>query len=333
VKRWRGAVALAVSALGLWFALRGTDWAAFRETLAAVRRPWLLAAVPAAIALEYAARAFRWQVLLSPVRRAPMSVHYPITAGGFFLNNVLPFRAGEAARAYWTVAKTGAPLSAVLATLAMDRLFDMLSLLSLLLLVMAFRTDLFLSPALPAAFAAATLAGLGGLFLIARFPEAFRRWTTRLRVPPVLARWAGQFAEGTGILRRTHHVAGLYVLSLSFWAMSVTLQQGMARIFGLHLSWIEAGWIVLAYCVGALLPSAPGYVGTLEAAGVSAFVALGHDKAAALPFILATHVTAILSSVAMGLPSLWFAGLSVSAAERAPLLASPPAVPDDPARP
>src|SRR5256714_4697900 len=80
----------------------------------------------------FALRAVRWKTILEPVAGAlPLGVLWRATAIGMMVNNVVPARAGEIARAYALTRESAVPFPTSLASLAVDRLFDAIVLLLL----------------------------------------------------------------------------------------------------------------------------------------------------------------------------------------------------------
>lgn len=309
MKIFRTIAGLLISILGLWFALRGTDWPGLRQNLQIISQPWWLAIFVVYVPFEFLLRTRRWTSLLAPLRPSSALGFFPVTAAAFFLNNVLPFRAGEAARVYWTHRKTALPLSTCFSILVADRLFDMMALLTIVSFVLFSKSSLFSSPEILLAFSGGTLTILLGLLWLARWPESILSRMNRPWVPSFFQRWLVQFASGALALRTGKSVLFMYGLSILFWTINVFVTRHLAHVFGLEIGLSDAGFLMAAYALGVLLPSAPGYVGTLEAAGVAAFAVLGFGREQVLPFILATHACQILSTLLWGLPSLWAVGL------------------------
>lgn len=308
-------VALLLSGAGLWFALRGADPQAMQESVRRIHAPYGLLLIPLVVFVEFSLRAWRWKILLAPLRRAPFKTLWFITAAGFFLNNVLPFRVGELARVYWTRQKTGAPFAAGLAVLAGDRVLDMLCLLTLTGLVLSQKTGLLASASAVWTFGAITVAGLAVLGFVARLPQPLKkRLENSAALKPLTSRLI-HFVEGAAALKSPWTLLKAYVVSLLFWSIDVSFLMALGRLFSLPLSWLDGAWLLVAMCFGAALPSAPGYVGTLEAAGVAALGLIGYDRNLTLPFILILHFGQILSTALWGVPSLWTAGLSWKKAE------------------
>ncbi len=69
-------------------------------------------------------RAWRWHYLLRPLKPIPTATMFPIVAIGYMGNNIYPARAGEVLRAYVLKRKEGVPISASLATIIVERIFD-----------------------------------------------------------------------------------------------------------------------------------------------------------------------------------------------------------------
>src|SRR5216117_901223 len=105
------------------------DWSLFVSSLWNVQPGWLTASI-AVTMLTYVARAFRWKVLLNPLRSIRM--------GPLISSNVLGFsaiyligRAGELVRPLWLTRCEQIPLSASVATIIVERFLDTLMIIAL----------------------------------------------------------------------------------------------------------------------------------------------------------------------------------------------------------
>ena len=125
---------LAVSFGCLYFATRGTDWAQVMAVLVGARPPWVGAVVLATLASVYL-RAQRWRVLLRPVGDVPLYPALSATAIGFGASAVLPLRLGELVRPALLGRRAGVGLSAALSSVVLERLFDVLLVITCFLLV------------------------------------------------------------------------------------------------------------------------------------------------------------------------------------------------------
>jgi glycosyltransferase 2 family protein len=309
LKALRWGVALALSVGGLWFALRGVDLKSIGEAVRNVRQPGWLAVWSVLMFVEFSLRSVRWRFLLPAENRRPFFTIFPITAGGFFLNMILPFRAGELARVYWTNQRCGVPFTGAVAVFVGDRLMDMLALLTLIGWVLVRKAALIESTAAILFFAGAGIGGLSLVVLTARYPDYFRAKIQGSRFPRRLKEWLGQFLTGTSVLGSVRHLLFLYAVSLAFWSLNVTYVSRVAPLFGVDLSWTDTAFLFVAFSFGAALPSAPGFVGTFEAAGVAALQLIGYGRETALPLVLTTHAFMIGNVALWGIPSLLLSGL------------------------
>lgn len=130
------AVGIAVSAFFLWLTLRPVKLADLWLSIRTLNWFW---AVPfiAVTTLSMVVRAWRWRYLMKPVGDyTSRSLFGPMMAG-FAINSLLPARAGEFARAYIAGKKEKVPFTSVFATVVVERIFDMFTLLLLLAVVFA----------------------------------------------------------------------------------------------------------------------------------------------------------------------------------------------------
>src|SRR3954447_2535784 len=134
---WRGAIGIVLSVVALYFAFRGI---AFGNVLENVRHAnaFLLFLSVVAATCTFPLRALRWRPILDPVApNLPFAPLFSATVIGMMINNVVPARAGEFARAYaLSRSRPEVSFPAAFASLAVDRLFDMIVMFGLMFLAM-----------------------------------------------------------------------------------------------------------------------------------------------------------------------------------------------------
>ena len=123
MKRWQFWLGVLISALFIWIALRGLTLDRFWETVRAANYWWLLPGIAVYFVAVWA-RAWRWHYLLRPIQSVPTRAMFPITAIGYMGNNIYPARAGEVLRAVVLKRHHGISISAALATIIVERIFD-----------------------------------------------------------------------------------------------------------------------------------------------------------------------------------------------------------------
>lgn len=132
-------IVITVAILGIVF--RGVDFHALGQACLNLRWGWFLLALGLNV-FSMVIKAWRWHYLLLPVRRVGSWRLFQYYYAGFF-GNFLPARAGEFLRAYVVAEREKVPWSAALATIVMERLFDMFFVLMLFPLLFIVRADVF----------------------------------------------------------------------------------------------------------------------------------------------------------------------------------------------
>src|SRR5215470_17566859 len=130
----RNAVGILLTAVCLYFAFKDVKWG---DAVKAARSAnYLLLVLSAVVAtMMFPLRARRWRTILDPIApRLPFGPLWRSVAIGMMVNNVVPARVGEVARAYALSREMPAvPFSTSLVSLVVDRVFDALVVLVLLL--------------------------------------------------------------------------------------------------------------------------------------------------------------------------------------------------------
>lgn len=134
---WRSAFGILLSVLLLVWTLHDVRWVDVMTHVRAANVPLLALAVVAGT-LIFPLRARRWQTILAPIEeKVPLGPLWRSTAIGMMVNNVVPARAGELARAYALSREVPRiPFSTSFASLAVDRLFDAFTILLMTLAAM-----------------------------------------------------------------------------------------------------------------------------------------------------------------------------------------------------
>jgi len=288
------AATLLVSAAFTYLAVRNVDFGETWAALHGLRYGWLVLATLAFL-VSIVVRTIRWQSLFERDRRPPFSATTRAMLLGLFFNSILPARAGEAVRVVALRHYARVPLSESTATVVVERVFDVLSLLLLLLVtapwlphVSWLRTAAALGVALLVVLAAAVAA-------IVRYGERPIRFVLRpIRLVPAfrdtdLDAIAANVNRGLGPLRRAGHgligfawtIAAWLVMALSFWFLMIS--------FDLGLPFLAALLATVAVGLAFVVPAAPAALGVFEAAAIAATHAYGVPESEGLAFALVLH--------------------------------------------
>lgn len=319
---------MSLSALLLWWAFRDVDVDEALGYLRSVRVGWLLAAVVVATSL-FPLRLFRWHLLLRREDGQP----YPwlplwhAIAMGFAANNLLPFRAGELVRTVAASRLTGARLTTSLASVAVERVFDALTIVGLLAVAL-------LMPGMPPGLSVAGIpvqrvattggvlaaVALFGAALVVAFPRTaehvIRRIVPSDRVALRLVEMIAGIRQGLGVLQSPARLAGVVVWSVVLW-----LVNGLSFFLAFHAFDLPvnfAGAIVLqgVLAFGIAVPSAPGYIGPFEAAITAVLAVYGIGPNQAVAYAVGYHLTTFIPITVLGVWSATRTGLSLGATAR-----------------
>ncbi len=295
LKNWRLWLGLVISVGFIALALRGQDLGQVWRALGEADYRFL----PPALLLYFAgvwARALRWQSLLAPVRQLSARTLFPIVVIGYMANNILPWRIGEFVRAYALREREGIATSASLATIAVERICDGLTMLAFLLFASLFIP---LDDELRRiAWGAATVFGVLLLALVAIVASDVLRGrllglVTRPLPAALAARLVGlveSFVGGLRILRSGRALLRVAAFSLLAWGLESAMYLTIAPAFRLPLGPPEALLTTAVANLATLIPSTPGYIGVFET-GVGIVVGglLGYDRALALSYAIVVH--------------------------------------------
>jgi uncharacterized protein (TIRG00374 family) len=311
-------LSLAVGVVCVYLAARGIHP---REVWAAIRAlsPAAIALYLATLVLTHLFRTWRWEYLLRPVGVSlPFKRLLLISSAGFMAILALPVRLGEFVRPYYVVRERGGSMSAVLGTVAVERIVDGL-LISILFFVsyLASAGDSF-----PPSMRIAAWLSLIGFVALTTFLAMARVWTEQtiaftLRVTllrRLAPRRADQLAHklrslisGFNVLADRRNFAIFLAQSVVYWTVNGIGMWMLARLMGLPIS-VGAAFTTMAI-TGIILtaPNSPGLVGQFELAiklGLSAYLPAAVVNSTGLAYGIVVHGVQTIWYVAIGLLSL-----------------------------
>ena len=332
---WQALVGIAVSAGFLYWALKDISPG---DVIGQIKSadPLLFILSVAVVTLCFPARAFRWRVLLdeSSGARQPFRPVWLATAIGYMTNNILPARAGEVVRAYAARRLVGLPVSTALGTIAVERIFDGVVVMLLMLAGIA-------APGFPADVAVGgvkvtTLAlGAGAvvtgalvfLALVAHRPDFWLGVVDRVAgavLPDRAAAWASKVSRnlfgGLTVLRSPVAFARVLGWTLVIWLINALSFEFAFQAFQLDARLPLTAALVLQgiAALGVAVPSAPGFIGIFQAACIAALGIYGIPKETTVGFSLALHAAWFVPITVLGLWALLRAGLTLGELRRGP---------------
>jgi uncharacterized protein (TIRG00374 family) len=303
MKRWQFWVGVVISLVFLYLALRGLKLENLGEAFRNADYWWLIPGVTIYF-LAVWARAWRWHYLLRPVKIIPTRAMFPIVAIGYMGNNIYPARAGELLRAVVLKRHENVPISASLATIIVERVFDGVVMLSFVFINLPELARLTSDSGLVGNIQTVAILGTGAFIgalavflLAAMFPEQAEVLITKVvnRVVPERFRekllgLIKKFMGGLESLRSPREALMVFFTSLVIWLLETGKYWFVMHAFPFRVSYFALMLMNGIVNLATTIPSAPGYVGTFDAPGIAVLTAYNVNQAIAAAYTLVLHI-------------------------------------------
>ena len=297
---------LVVSAVFGYLAVRDVRPSETWQALASSEYVWL---IPGTIlfAVAFLIRAVRWQSLFAPTRRPPLRPVVESLFVGYLANNLLPARAGEAARVVALNKLARTSVAEATATILIERAYDVLSLLLLLFVMLPWLPHIgWLQTAAVLALVVLLVLALVALVFI-RYGERPLRFAFRplARLPFVpkesVTRAPANFLHGlAGLLNLRVGLVAFGLTTISWMVLGVSFWCVM-RAFHLGLSPLAGLLVVIGIGLAMILPSSPAALGVFEGATVLVLSAYSINSSEALSYALVLHAMNFFPFIAVAL--------------------------------
>lgn len=317
-KPFRIGAGIGISLFFLWMVFKDIAFQEIIQDIKEIRALWLIPAIICYFAGVWV-RTARWGILLRPIKRCTTAKLFPIYVISYMANNVLPLRIGDIYRAWIVGKKESVSKSAALVTIGVERIFDGLTMLGLLLIAILY------FPIQDERVAKAV--NIGGIVFLGAIAACYililkQTWAVKLfnRILSMTGRGGNtKLAEmfenlfhGLGALTKLSDIALVMGLSISTWLIEALSYYLVLNAFGFFGSFIVAIATMAMVNLMIIVPSAPGYFGPFELAcfiilgrsGYGSFTGFVETTAAAYALILHVIVQWI-PSTCLGLVYMW----------------------------
>ena len=314
-------ISVAVSAVLLGFAMRGVNWDEALAALGSANYLWVLLMLPVTV-WTLIIRAQRWRVFLHAVGVPPLRPLVSATNIGFMANMVLPLRIGEVVRPVLLSRRADLPLSGVLASVLLERIFDMFTIL-FLFGVSASVVDVSDQVRRWGWMLSGLALGVAAVIVLIRLQERLSlRLARRISelLPPRIGTPAYGFAQGFVKALEMLDSPTAYLRAFG-WSLYLWVAISIVYVFGFwafHLD-IEPlrGALVLTtlVAIAVSVPSAPGFIGSFQLGCVLGLRIFGISESPALAYSIIVHLTQFVGVIGAGLYSLWAENISLREVE------------------
>jgi hypothetical protein len=305
---------LIVSAVAVALVLSMLDINKFKRAVLQADGSFLLAGALATL-LWLIIRGYFWRTLLQ-YKASPRDTFLTVNEG-YLLNNILPFRLGEIARAFLMSRKAGLDFWQIIPSILLERALDLMVAAGLFLCTLPLVMGVSWAEQAAVGIGVVVAVGLGMFYILARKRERVLGWLERAGERyPLVKKLAGRrviaFFDGLAILTEGR----LFLKALGWeglnWLIGILQYYLFLRAFFPHPSLL---WVIFTIGVGALgiaAPSSPGALGVYEAVLVGALAVFGLEASATLAFALSMHMISYLLTGVIGGYGLYRDGESLS---------------------
>jgi uncharacterized protein (TIRG00374 family) len=313
MKKWQFWVGVLISVFFVWISLKGLKLDEFWGAVSHANYWWIIPGIAVYFVAVWA-RAWRWHYLLKPIKKIPTGTMFPIVTIGYMGNNIYPFRAGEVLRAVILKRRQGVSVSASLATIFVERIFDGVVMLSFIFLNLPELAKLNGASGVvgniqqvavygTVAFAAALIVFL----LAAMFPQITTKvglWLIEHLLPKRFHIKAisltNKFLDGLASLRSPANILMVFATSAVIWLLETGKYWFVMHAFNFDVSFFTLMLMNGIVNLATTIPSAPGYIGTFDAPGIAVLTAYGVDQATAAGYTLVLHAALWLPITLLG---------------------------------
>lgn len=259
------------------------------------REAWAYIAAAIGVYLfSFLIRGLRWRVLLAEVGvKPPLRDATGLLTVGYAANTLLPARAGDAVRVFLMAQRTEAGPSLMVSTLIAERLLDVVVLGSTFVI-----TSLIFAGGLPTGGKAiVALVLLGGALVTL----LVIRWAVRgNHVPPGVQGILRDASLAVRQLRGSRHLAQVSALTIAAWSCEAVVYLLCSKAVGIHLNLGSAAYVLSTAAMFTMIPSGPGFAGTMDSALVFSLRVLDEPKNAVFPYIFTVRFVIFIPVTIIG---------------------------------
>jgi uncharacterized protein (TIRG00374 family) len=313
MKKWQFWLGVLISIVFIWLALRGLRLDEFWDSVKQANYIWLIPGIGVYF-IGVWVRAWRWHYLLGPIKKIPTHIMFPITTIGYMGNNIYPARAGEVLRAVILKRREGVSVSASLATIIVERIFDGVVMLAFVFVNLPELAKLTGASGFVGNIQQVALIGTGvflGALAVFLLAAMFPHFTARVgvwffsyllpkRMHERIINLMTKFLDGLASLRSPVNVLMVFFTSVLIWLLETGKYWFVMHAFDFSVSFFALMLMNGIVNLATTIPSAPGYIGTFDAPGIAVLTAYGVEHSVAVGYTLVLHVALWLPITLLG---------------------------------
>lgn len=305
-------IGIVISVIFIFLALRGINLKVVWSTIVSIDIFYLPLFIFLTIVSLFI-RTTRWRTMFEPNYRRQFKLFFQATCVGLMTNNILPFRIGDLAQAYFLGYTGNLSKAMVLSTVFIERIIDFIMVVLIILLGSFFiliPKDVPLNTLL-LLFILVILV----IVVILRSQKSLYDITNKLPVSEKMKRGINtlikNFYEGFNVLKEGRKTILILLFSILLWLSYVMGTFICLRAFKINLSIFAATLVLSITAISVMVPSSPGYIGTWEFFCIIGLSIFGVDKPKALGFAIFHHFISTIVIVVLGVIILIKTGISL----------------------
>ncbi|MCX6054932.1 MAG: lysylphosphatidylglycerol synthase transmembrane domain-containing protein [Chloroflexi bacterium] len=235
---------------------------------------------------------------------------------GYFLNNILPFKAGELGRSFILGRSSKLGTMYIFSTVVVERAFDIAFAGVLVVLSLPYITGMDWIKPIATILLVAVIAFLFIIFLLARNQEVVLSWSNRLHKPVKLAntlrpKMQNMIKGFSTLASPARFGLSLFWIAICWLVWSISYSLAVVQIIPNAPFW-WGGFVSGVVALGVAIPSAPSGLGVFEATFVGAIAILGGSSGSALAYAILLHFLQFTIAAIIGIWGLIREGFSFS---------------------
>ncbi len=299
---WGVLIALAF----LFFSFYDVNLKELLQTLGKMKLKYLLLALFFEFMIPVS-KSLRWKFILDPVKKIPVREIFPLYCLGWMVNVILPALTGQVARSFMLSRKQNLAKGSSFASIALEVVFDGLSLLLLMIVVsymFAFPSWLIrgeYSLAIGVSF------GLAFLYFLTHNQKLFSKLKEKFphKITEKVDQISHSFSLGLQMLKSSRHIVLVTLFSFLSWFSQIAVVTLLLLAFNFKIPVWSAIVVIVINALMMMFPLTPGNIGTFQVATILGLSFFDVHKTEALSFGLVLHSLDILPYLFLGMLFLY----------------------------
>ena len=314
------AVGFLISGLFLFFAFRKIN---LDEMKHAFHNANYLIFIPSIIIgfISHWIRSLRWQYLLNPIQKTKVKNLFSALMIGYMGNSILPAHLGEFFRAYVAGRKENISVSSTLATIVIERIVDLFS----LLFIMVFALVIYPFPEWVQKSGYIIFFCTVGLFIFLILLKKYSSKTFSFlniflkylptKIQQRITAIINAFLDGVRELEQKKDYFILTVLSILIWFCYWLVLHFNFYTFNLvdayNVNVVSSLVLLVITTISVVIPSSPGYIGTYHFLCQLSLELFGVSRAVGLTYAIVVHAINFIPLTIVGFIFAWKEGFSL----------------------